>query len=116
MASLSALASPQSCRRQLFTPESWVTFDYYPILHTSDYGKNLGNPTYTIVAPKNQESLASSPSTSFSDVTDMTDKNQKDMKAERVPRAKNLSEDEKAKITAMQKPSDMDYKDASLRN
>ena len=46
----------------------------------------------------------------------MTDKNQKDMKAERVSRAKNLSEDEKAKIAAMQKPSDMDYKDASLRN
>ena len=111
MSSLSALASPQSCRRKLFSPESWITLDYYGILPG-----NLGNPIYTMVTPQNQESMPSPPSTASSDLTDTTDKGPKDGKAERVSRAKNLTEEEKNKIAAMQKPSDMDYKDASLRN
>ena len=111
MNSLSALASPQSCRRKLFSPESWITLDYYRILHG-----NLGNPIYTMVTPQNQESMPSPPSTAVSDLTATTGTSPKDGKADRVSRAKNLSEEEKAKIAAMQKPSDMDYSDASLRN
>lgn len=77
MSSLSALASPQSCRRKLFSPES----------------------------------MPSPPSTASSDLTNTTDKSLKDGKGERVSRAKNLTEEEKSKIAAMQKPSDMDYKE-----